>query len=120
MVGSIIVMNKPHENIDIKFERGLLNQTTYCNCTTKLKEANTKQTRLRTYNNTIMVLNNKVSNMVTPNRLISSRRSRFNNSNIEITMTDDRGSSWSVERSWQSSWSTINNLETVWHPASRI
>jgi hypothetical protein len=120
MVWSIIVMNKPYKNIVIKLKRGLLNQTSYCNRATELKKTNTKQARMGTNYYAIMVLNYKISDMVAPDSLISSGRSRLNNSNTEITMSSCGGSSGSVKRSWQSGWSPINDLETMRHPASRI
>jgi hypothetical protein len=74
MIGAIIVMHKANENIVIKFKRRLLNKTRNSSRTTQLKQTNSEQASLGTDYSALMMLNNKISYMIAPDRLICSRR----------------------------------------------
>jgi hypothetical protein len=90
MILSIIMRHKANKNIRPYLKRWLLKQSIDSRSAAQFIQANAKKTGLKGFYRTLMMLLNKVTNMISPSTLFSPRWSRLKHCNQIMTMTSRR------------------------------
>jgi hypothetical protein len=120
MIIPIIMVDESHKNIVSNLKRLLLHQSRHRSRASQLKKPYTKKARLHALHRTLMMIDNKIPNNIPPKNLVLLLGRRIKMSDAVVTMGDRRSHSGVVESARQSRRPSINNVEAMRHPSSRI